>query len=613
MKGTGKKVATSGNGTVSATKMRKVALSSMGMSSYGMGGAGEMSGTGTNFYSPYLSTDFLELPQSKRERLERERFWYRTHPYIGQAVDLHTELPLSKLRLSKPPLPDGAEIPEATTKQASVLQTTTQRAFESAGIPRGTASQFANRIGSSVIPDEYRDIIDSSYRFFKKMCDRLNLFQVLIDMSFEYNLHDEVWIWVEDGEVPTPPEEESSKWDTEQVGSITKSGKTVTGTRLTRKGKKQKLAYDRKAYRGWSRMFILPPENIIEKVFSFSQKQMVELVPPEETKEVIMRAETGDPEALEAVQDIPDDVLECISAGKNIPLGTDPTKGSFVFQVYRRKHQYRAGVIPRMDRLERSLTYQDKLRQAQTSIASRAMTPKRLVWAEDLDERDVEALRDQVDLALTDPDFSIVTNYEVHWEDIGAKDRLLDLDREYDRTDKDIFAGYGVTESMLTGEGAYGQDRVNLEVINTRYLLFRERLQYFVEKMLFEPIAVRKGFTIKDVDGDDIPIYPRLSFTRLAIRDNQDTFDSFLNLYQKGSLPVKFILELLNIDPDAALEQLESDVLTLNDSQFNEFFRAIYPEIGRNLAEKSDAADKVAAYLGLTLKPPTDDRFGAGK
>ena len=44
------------------------------------------------------STDFLELPQSLDEQRNYYRFFYRSDPFVGQAIDLHTELPLSKLR-----------------------------------------------------------------------------------------------------------------------------------------------------------------------------------------------------------------------------------------------------------------------------------------------------------------------------------------------------------------------------------------------------------------------------------------------------------------------------------------------------------------------------------
>jgi hypothetical protein len=41
-----------------------------------------------------------------------------------------------------------------------------------------------------------------------------------------------------------------------------------------------------------------------------------------------------------------------------------------------------------------------------------------IVWAEDLNNEDIENLREQVQHALTDPNYSIISNYEIHWERI---------------------------------------------------------------------------------------------------------------------------------------------------------------------------------------------------
>ena len=76
-----------------------------------------------------------------------------------------------------------------------------------------------------------------------------------------------------------------------------------------------------------------------------------------------------------------------------------------------------------------------------------------------------------------------------------------------------------------------------------------------------------------DDDGEEIVLHPTLSFTRLGLRDNQDTFDALFNLYQKGSLDIDVILELLNVDPVTTKAKLERDMWTLNDSQFNEVLR----------------------------------------
>jgi hypothetical protein len=139
-------------------------------------------------------------------------------------------------------------------------------------------------------------------------------------------------------------------------------------------------------------------------------------------------------------------------------------------------------------------------------------------------------------------------------------------------------------------------------------------IQEYVEKYLFRPVARRKGFVEQDEWGNEVVLYPKLSFTRLALRDSQDTYDALFNLYQKGSLDIDVILELFNIDPQDTREKLERDMFTINDSTFNEVLRGIYGEVGRKLVEETNVAEKLAEYLHLkkNAAPPTESesRFG---
>jgi intein/homing endonuclease len=259
----------------------------------------------------------------------------------------------------------------------------------------------------------------------------------------------------------------------------------------------------------------------------------------------------------------------------------------------------------------RTLTYSDKLRQAQTSIASRAMTPKRVVWADKMSEIDVGDLRDQVDQALIDPDFTIVTNFEVHWDEIGARDRLLDLASEYEITNRLLYIGLRITESMLTGESSFSGERIHLDVMNTMYLLYRETIVAYVEENLFAPVAEKKGFYEIDESGNKILLYPKLKFTRLALRDNSELQDFMFNLYQKGSLPISYIYELINVDPHDASAELRRDLFTPRDSTYNELVRTLLTDVGTKLAENSDITKKIADDLGLELKEEDSDRFGS--
>jgi hypothetical protein len=521
------------------------------------GGGGIMEGSGGNFYSPEMSTDFLELPQSLHEQWNYYRFFYRTEPFIGQAIDLHTEIPLSKIRM---------------------------------GMPRA----------------KNRKVAEASLRFCEKWQKRSPLLLKMIGWLHEYNLIGEVYLFMEDAnpEMPEDVRHEIIRALDEETEQL------IEEKRLRPDADVRAAQWMRKNYKGWTDITVIPPEQVHKEEFNFTKRKLYELIPDSKSKDIVQRALAGDPDARYIVEDMMPDVVKAIVEGTNVRLNTDPYAGGYLYNLSRKRSPYARFGQSVLERCIRVLVFRDKLRQANTSIASRHMTPIRLVWAEDMDAQDVEMLRDQVDMALMDPDFSIIANFEIRWEEMGSDQRLLDLSGEYDLTDRQLYAGLGVTESLLSGESSYSGDRINLEVINTRYMLLREVLQEFVEEQLLKPMCWRMGFIEEDEDGDEVVIYPTLSFTRLALRDNQDTFDALFNLYQKGSLDIDVILELLNIDPVSTHEKLERDLWTLKDATFNEALRGVYSEAGRALAENSDVVDKIAEKLGLKYTKPTEDEGG---
>jgi hypothetical protein len=524
-----------------------------------MAASGTTSASAGNFYSPELSTDFLELPQSLYEQWNYYRFFYRKNPFVGQALDLHTELPLSKVRLN---------IPKAKN----------------------------------------RDIAMQSTEWCERWCRRIGLLHRLLSMVHEWHLIGEVFVWCEDNN-PEMPEELMY----EDVNVIVDGDDGTGEARVERRLKEDQsgaIAWLKKNYKGWTAMRCLPPEQTHMEAFNFTDEKLIELVPDAKTKKIIEAADSGDPRAQRIVESMPTDVVSAVRAGTNIPLNTDPEAGSFVHYLANKKSDYEPRGHSVLERCLQSLVHFDKLRQANASIASRHMTPIRIVYAEDMAASDTDALREQVDLALQDPDFSIIANFQITWEEMGSDSRLLDLSGEMDLLARELYAGLGVTEGLLTGESAYSGDKLSLEVINTRYMLLREILQDFTEEYLFKPMCKRMGFVELDDDGNEQVIYPRLSFTRLALRDNADTFDSLFNLYQKGSLDIDVILELLNIDPVTTREKLERDFLGPNDSTFNEVTRTLYGEIGRKLVDESNAVEKVAKVLGLKYTPPKEEGGG---
>jgi len=461
----------------------------------------------TPFISPYLSTDMLELPRSKREVRRWYRHYYRNDPIVGPAIDLHSEIPLSKVMLTMPEAKDH---------------------------------ETAKKI----------------LRFFERMVEKIGLFKKLLSVAHEYNLIGDVYVF--------------SEWDEET--------------------------------RAWSRITVLDPDTIEVKHYPFTDFVEISLMPDTSTRELVQRSAIGDRAALDAIKSMPKDIVDYIKRGDNIPLDTDPYSGSHVYHLARKMSDYEDSGTSILDRVLRDLLELEKLRQAQTMIASRNMTPKRIVWAENISAADVEELREQIEASMIDPDYSIVTNYQLNWEEIGANDRLLDLTAEYERISSRLLAGLGITADLLTGESTFSGTRITLEVLNTRYLLFREIMQNFVEEVLFKPVAKANGFIEKDDDGVEKLLYPKLAFRRLALRDSADVFDSLFQLYNKGSIDIATILDLFNIDPVSIRIRLEQDMGTVNDATFNEVLRNVYQSVGQKIVENTDVAERLSKYLRLEYK-----------
>ena len=543
---------------VSTGRPSKIITSAMRAKTAYPSTGGSMLGSGGNFYSPELSTDFLELPQSVDELRHLFRFFYRTEPFVGQAIDQQSELPLSKLRL---------------------------------GLPKARNKKLAKQ----------------SLRFCQKWAREIGLLHRLIEIVHEYFLIGEVFIFAED----TSPDMPRSIRE-RQVREIAVDGSLREFWEPYEDADARAVEWLKRNYTGWTAIRVLPPEQVKMEAFPFTDQKLMELIPDSKTKSLINQADQGDNRARKIVDSMPAEVVEAVRNGENIPLSTDPEGGSFVHYMARKKSQYEPRGYSILERCLRTLIFRDKLRQSQTSIASRHMTPYRLIYGDDLSEANVEELREQVDMALQDPDFSIITSFQVNWEERGGgqENRLLDLTSEYELTDRQLYAGLGVTESLLSGEGSYGGDKINLEVINTRYMLLREVLQDFVEKYLFRPMCARMGFIEDDEDGIPEVVTPRLSFTRLALRDNSDTFDALFNLYQKNSLSIDVILDLLNIDADEAREKLEKDKFTMNDATFNELLRGIYTDAASKISENSDVVEMLAKNLGLHYVKPKEDEGG---
>ena len=476
----------------------------------------------------------LYWPVTLMEKYSWYRYWARSDAYIGRALELLSDLPMSKLTLNMPKMP----------KKMRKLQ---------------------------------QEIMD----FFTYQLEIINAFDMCQSILWEHNCIGNVYIFME--------------WD-----------------------EKKKM---------WSRAIMLPPEEVYIFQYPFSENKRVEYR-PERLIRMIRDGATmtagmsgnsaegsicqrGDLEQ-KILEHLPQELVDMVRTQGCIVMDTDPMTGSFVYHIARRKSPYLDLGASVLERVLVPMLQKEHYKYAQLSLASRNMTPKNLVTAPGLMPEDVDELRTQVDLSYLDPEYSVITNYEVNWQQIGASDRLLDFDREYERIENQIFAAMGVTRELMTGEGTFTGSKITVEILNTMFLMSREILKNFVEKKLFIPICEAHHWYEEGKNGVKKYWYPQIGFNRLTIRDNTEVFDSLFQLYQKGSLPVDVIYELFNLNVDEINAKLRNDLFTVKDPTSNRMNEEVMAEVGRKLVDRSDVVDRLAKYLGFKLKPEAPAEGGMG-
>jgi len=365
----------------------------------------------------------------------------------------------------------------------------------------------------------------------------------------------------------------------------------------------------------WRKLTLLDPDYVEIDKLQFTDKVRIDLRPNDRLKEIVSNGPEHAKTGL-LFQSIPEDVRELIATGKKIPLNTSPSQGSHVAHVSHKMADYDTLGTSLIERNFKPLVYKDRLRQAQDAVAARHLTPKHLVWAENLSNMDVEAVREQIDNAFADPDYAIITNYELHWELIGTGQSMMQLDSEWNWITEELMIGLMINKSFLLGEGTFANGQTVLEVLNQRYSIYRERLESYIIHYLFLPMAIRNDYAEYEKGTSKKErkikwIYPKIKWNRLNFVDDTQHKQMLSQMVNQGQIDMKTWLEQFGLDAETIKERLERFEGTPLDVNYFEEQRSIASEVGRAL---SPAIAKLRAeQRGIEIPEEEDGggmRFG---
>ena len=311
----------------------------------------------------------------------------------------------------------------------------------------------------------------------------------------------------------------------------------------------------------WVKLTILDSDYVEIDKLQFSDRMRVDLRPNDRLKEIVSNG-PDHPKTGLLYQSIPNDVRELIITNKKIPLNTNPDFGSHIAHIAYKMADYDTLGTGLIERNFKALVYKDRLRQAQDAIAARHLTPKHLIWAQNQSNADVENIREQIDNAFADPDYAIITNYELHWDLIGTSQGLMSLDSEWNWINEELMIGLMINRSFLLGEGAFANGQTVLEVMNQRYSIYRERLESFIIHYLFLPMAKRNDwaeyeFGTAKKDKKLVWLYPKIKWNRLNFVDDTAHKQMLSQMVNMGQIDMETWLESFGLDAQTILERLE--------------------------------------------------------
>lgn len=327
-----------------------------------------------------------------------------------------------------------------------------------------------------------------------------------------------------------------------------------------------------------------------------------ELVPDDTIKNFVQSRDSHD---LEIMAKMDPEILSAIRTGQKLILD------NFAIDMLARavlpvsaKENCRG--VPIGLRVIKDLIYEDKLREAQYSIAEGHITPVK-IWkigsAESFlpDEEYLKQFRELLIEAEHDPMFEIVTHYAVSLDVVGSQGKYAPLDKELTQTSRRVLTGMMSNETLAFGQGAtYQNASVALRILMSRYIPIRQKFENWMRFKLYEPIAVANEFIKRTpaelshgvrvkksqqelVESGQLQI-PEIDWRSKAnLLDDANTKNLLMELRRRFEIPLKPLCDTLGVEYSSVGQLLEQEQGTVLDPEMKNLRKSILSSLASKM------------------------------
>lgn len=240
----------------------------------------------------------------------------------------------------------------------------------------------------------------------------------------------------------------------------------------------------------WTDILFHNPDqvNVLSSPF-MNMEPVLEFMPDESLRNF---ANSKNPQVLEYLSNIPDDILSSILTGNNIPLNTKMNV-SFIARKLFPYDVRGSSIIPRVWQI---YMYETSVYNAAIATARRHAGPVKVVkmghpeghWLPN--EADFDEFLKKITFAEQDPHSWIMSHPFVNFEAWGTTDRMLSISREYDLIERVKLTALGVSQGFLHGDATYASSKTSMNSLMMRLRgmrVFFENIWWYPK--FFKPIA----------------------------------------------------------------------------------------------------------------------------
>ena len=307
----------------------------------------------------------------------------------------------------------------------------------------------------------------------------------------------------------------------------------------------------------WSEIIVQNPDYIEVRKHSLTTP-VISLKPDAEHQRIIT---STNPDDIALRNQLDPEIISYVMAGKSIPLDNH-----LIGHIARKSSPYDVRGTSILTRVFKDLMYRDILREAQFTIAGNHVTPLRVVKVGNPDgsyrpgTEDLQQVRDLLEQATYDTNFTIVTHTGFELQYIGATGQILPLDGEFDRIEDRILTGLFTSKAFTHGEGpTYANASVALEVLQQRYVSFRNILERWLERKVFAPISRIQDFS-KYRNGIKELIIPKVDWNKINLKNNREYQGALEGLATQNKVSMHSLYDALDLDYAEEITQIKEEI-----------------------------------------------------